>query len=241
MSLQIRQQVALVVKAIEEKKGEDIAILGMDKNSGAFTDYFIVCSGTNPRQIQAIADDVQKQLNERPNSVEGYNQAEWVLVDYVDFVLHIFSERARKFYDLERLWKSAKKLTPADLAKAVPAKKQPATKKTTVKKTLVKKKAAAPRKTVRAKTDASAQRLYYQESDYEVVERVIDLAKKRGVSNAQIALAWMLHKPGITSPIIGATKPHHLEEAVKALEVRLTREDIGYLEEPYQPHQVLGM
>lgn len=152
MSLQIRQQVALVVKAIEEKKGEDIAILEMDKNSGAFTDYFIVCSGTNPRQIQAIADDVQKQLNERPNSVEGYNQAEWVLVDYVDFVLHIFSERARKFYDLERLWKSAKKLTPADLVKAVPAKKQPAAKKTTVKKTLVKKKAAAPRKTVRAKT-----------------------------------------------------------------------------------------
>jgi 1-deoxyxylulose-5-phosphate synthase len=95
--------------------------------------------------------------------------------------------------------------------------------------------------TVRAKTDASAQRLYYQESDYEVVDRVIDLVKKRGVSNAQIALAWMLHKPGITSPIIGATKPHHLPEAVKALEVRLTQEDIGYLEEPYQSRQVLGI
>ena len=100
---------------------------------------------------------------------------------------------------------------------------------------------SAEAETVRAKTDASAQRLYYQESDYEVVDRVIDLAKKRGVSNAQIALAWMLHKPGITSPIIGATKPHHLPEAVKALEVRLTQEDIGYLEEPYQPRQVLGM
>jgi ribosome-associated protein len=126
----------------------------MDKNSGAFTDYFIVCSGTNPRQIQAIADDVQKQLSEqdqRPNSVEGYNQAEWVLVDYVDFVLHIFSERARKFYDLERLWKSAKKLTPTDLAKATPAKKQLAVKKSVAKKTLLKKKSVAPRKTVRAK------------------------------------------------------------------------------------------
>src|SRR6201996_7966533 len=155
MSSETRQHVARVVKAIESKKGEDIVILEMDKNSGAFTDYFIVCSGTNPRQLQAIADEVQKQMQEigdRPASVEGYNQAEWVLVDYVDFVLHIFSERARKFYDLERLWKSAKKLTPADLAKAVPAKKQSAAKKTTVKKTLVKKKAAAPRKTVRAKT-----------------------------------------------------------------------------------------
>jgi aryl-alcohol dehydrogenase-like predicted oxidoreductase len=95
--------------------------------------------------------------------------------------------------------------------------------------------------TTRAKTDASAQRLYYQESDYQVVDRVIDLAKKRGVSNAQIALAWMLHKPGITAPIIGATKPHHLEEAVKALEVRLRKDEIAYLEEPYQPHPILGI
>ena len=100
---------------------------------------------------------------------------------------------------------------------------------------------SAEAETVRAKTDASAQRLYYQESDYEVVDRVNDLAKKRSVSNAQIALAWMLHKPGITSPIIGATKPHHVPETVKALEVRLTQEDIGYLEEPYQSHQVLGI
>ena len=100
---------------------------------------------------------------------------------------------------------------------------------------------AAEAETVRAKTDASAQRLYYQESDYEVVDRVIDLAKKRGVSNAQIALAWMLHKPGITSPIVGATKPHHLQEAVKALEVRLSEVEIQYLEEPYRPHQVLGI
>jgi ribosome-associated protein len=127
MSLQTRQQVARAVKAIEGKKGEDIVILEMDKSSGAFTDYFVVCSGTNPRQIQAIADDVEKQMAEagqRPNSVEGYTQAEWVLLDYVDFVLHIFSERARKFYDLERLWKSARKLTPADLARKPAARKQ---------------------------------------------------------------------------------------------------------------------
>jgi len=154
MSLQTRQQVAQAVKAIEGKKGEDVVILEMDKSSGAFTDYFVVCSGTNPRQIQAIADDVQKILAEggqRPNSVEGYTQAEWVLLDYVDFVLHIFSERARKFYDLERLWKSARKLAPADLAKKPAAKKQAASRGGAAK---AKKKAAAPRKSAHSRTRA---------------------------------------------------------------------------------------
>ncbi len=148
MSPEIRQQVALAVKAIESKKGENVVILEMDRNSGAFTDYFVLCSGTNPRQIQAIADDVQKQLSDagqRPNSVEGYNQAEWVLLDYVDFVLHVFSERARQFYDLERLWKSARRLTAADLAK------KPAAKKKT-KKAPAKKKAARPRAGARSKS-----------------------------------------------------------------------------------------
>lgn len=120
MSQQTRQQVAQAIKAVESKKGEDLVILEMDRASGAFTDYFIVCSGTNPRQIQAISDEVERQLGEarlHPNSVEGYRQAEWVLLDYVDFVVHVFSERARKFYDLERLWKSARRVKPADLAK----------------------------------------------------------------------------------------------------------------------------
>jgi ribosome-associated protein len=157
MSLQTRQHVAQAVKAIEGKKGEDVVILEMDKSSGAFTDYFVVCSGTNPRQIQAIADDVQKNMAEagqRPNSVEGYTQAEWVLLDYVDFVLHIFSERARKFYDLERLWKSARKLTPADLAKKPAAKKQTASTRETARKAPTKKKAASPRAAARSKTRA---------------------------------------------------------------------------------------
>ena len=129
MSKQTRQQVAMAVKAVESKKGEELTILEMDRNSGAFTDYFIVCTGTNPRQIQAISDEIQRQLAQdgsRPNSIEGYNQAEWVLLDYVDFVVHIFSERSRKFYDLERLWKSATRLTPADLAKKPVAKKKAA-------------------------------------------------------------------------------------------------------------------
>lgn len=77
----------------------------------SFTDYFVICTGANPRQIQAIADEVGLRLKERgelPLSLEGYEQAEWVLADYGDFLVHVFSEKARAYYDLERLWRSAK-------------------------------------------------------------------------------------------------------------------------------------
>lgn len=123
---ELKKQVSSAIQACLDKKGEEISILEMEKGSGVFTDYFVVCSGTNPRQIQAIADEVELRLKEmglRPTHVEGYKQAEWVLVDYLDFVVHVFSEKARKFYDLERLWKSAKRLAPADL-KAASAKKR---------------------------------------------------------------------------------------------------------------------
>lgn len=94
--------------------------------------------------------------------------------------------------------------------------------------------------TIRARTDDFAHRLYYQPADFEVVGRVVDLAERRGVKPAQIALAWLLHKPVITAPIIGASKMHHLEEAVSALEIKLSTEDIQFLEEPYRPHPILG-
>jgi ribosome-associated protein len=115
----LKQQLSEAINACQEKKAEEITILEMEKGSGAFTDYFVVCSGTNPRQIQAISDEVEERLEKsglRPTHVEGYKQAEWVLLDYVDFVVHVFSEKARRFYDLERLWKSAKRLTPPELA-----------------------------------------------------------------------------------------------------------------------------
>ena len=115
---ELKKQVSDAIQACLEKKAEELTILEMEKGSGAFTDYFVLCSGTNPRQIQAIADEVELRLKAtglRPTHVEGYNQAEWVLVDYVDFVVHVFSEKARKFYDLERLWKTAKRLEPVDL------------------------------------------------------------------------------------------------------------------------------
>src|SRR5947209_3733852 len=124
---ELKQQVSAAIQACLEKKAEELSILEMEKGSGAFTDYFVLCSGTNPRQVQAIADEVEMRLKKaglRPTHVEGYSQAEWVLVDYVDFVVHVFSEKARKFYDLERLWKSARRLEPGDLKTAVRARKK---------------------------------------------------------------------------------------------------------------------
>jgi len=122
----LKQQILEAIHACQEKKAEEITILELEKGSGAFTDYFVVCSGTNPRQIQAISDAVEEELEKtglRPTHVEGYRQADWVLLDYVDFVVHIFSEKARQYYDLERLWKSAKRLTPAQLASGAAAKR----------------------------------------------------------------------------------------------------------------------
>ena len=133
---ELKKQVADVIQACLEKKAEELSILEMEKGSGAFTDYFVLCSGTNPRQIQAISDEVELRLKKagvRPNQVEGYNQAEWILLDYVDFVVHVFSEKARKFYDLERLWKTAKRLEPGDL-KAAPKKRKAAAKPAVAKK-----------------------------------------------------------------------------------------------------------
>lgn len=113
---ELNKQVSEALAACEEKKAEQITVLEMDQASGAFTDYFLICSGTNPRQVQAISDEVELRLKRAglyPNNIEGHRQAEWVLIDYVDFVVHIFSETARKYYDLERLWKSAKKIEPS--------------------------------------------------------------------------------------------------------------------------------
>ena len=139
---ELKKQVEAAIQACLEKKAEELTILEMEKGSGAFTDYFVLCSGTNPRQVQAIADEVELRLKGaglHPTHVEGYKQAEWVLVDYVDFVVHIFSEKARKFYDLERLWKSATRLEPADL-KSVPKKRKAAAKPAALKNALKKKK-----------------------------------------------------------------------------------------------------
>jgi 1-deoxyxylulose-5-phosphate synthase len=94
--------------------------------------------------------------------------------------------------------------------------------------------------TKRAKSDQFAHDMYYEEADFAILEQVIELAQARGVSPAQIALAWLLHKPGITSPIIGASKMNQLEEAVAATEISLSDEEMARLEEAYRPREILG-
>jgi len=94
--------------------------------------------------------------------------------------------------------------------------------------------------TVRARTDEYAHGLYYRPSDFTVVDRLTEIATARGVKNAQVALAWMLSRPGLTAPIVGASKMYQLEDALAALEIKLTPEEIARLEEPYEPHPVLG-
>jgi aryl-alcohol dehydrogenase (NADP+) len=94
--------------------------------------------------------------------------------------------------------------------------------------------------TSRAQTDSYAHQLYYRDDDFKVVDRVTEIAEKRGVSNMQVALAWVLAQPGITSPIIGSSKMEHLEDNLKALELKLDEAELKALAEPYQPHPVLG-
>ncbi len=128
----LQRQVMDAIAAAEEKKAEDVTVLELDKASGGFTDFFVICSGSNPRQVQAISDEVEQRLSRaglRPTHVEGYKQAEWVLLDYVDFVVHVFSHKARHFYNLERLWKSAKQWVPGEL-RPQPRKRAPAKRST---------------------------------------------------------------------------------------------------------------
>lgn len=94
--------------------------------------------------------------------------------------------------------------------------------------------------TTRANTDDYAKQLYYQDDDFQVAERLGQIAESRGLPNMQIALAWLLQKPGVTAPIIGASKMHHLDEAIKALGVKLDADEVKRLEEPYKPHRILG-
>jgi ribosome-associated protein len=106
-----------VIDAVQDKKATGLVVLDLRK-AGAFTDFFVICSGANPRQVQAIADSVEESLKaqkQRPSLVEGYARAEWVLVDYFDFVVHVFSKHARDFYGLDRLWGNATRIEIPDV------------------------------------------------------------------------------------------------------------------------------
>jgi len=112
------KQVAAAIEAAQDKKASGLVVLDL-KKAGAFTDYFVICSAANPRQVQAIADGIEQALKaqkQRPSLVEGYARAEWILLDYFDFVVHVFSKHARDFYGLDRLWGSATRHEFPDVA-----------------------------------------------------------------------------------------------------------------------------
>lgn len=112
-------EVQLAVRCAADKKALDIKVLDL-REVATFTEFFVIAGGTNQRQVQAIADEIteqlKKQLSTRAVRTEGYNTAEWVLLDFGDFIVHIFNKEAREFYDLERLWRDAQKVElPAEL------------------------------------------------------------------------------------------------------------------------------
>lgn len=104
--------VATAVRAARDKKAQDVIVLDL-RDAGGFTDYFVICSGNNARQITAIADSVRdtlkSELDERPALTEGVDRSEWILLDYFNFVVHVFSRECRAFYGLERLWGNAER------------------------------------------------------------------------------------------------------------------------------------
>ena len=110
------RQVTQAIDAARSKKALEITVLDLRK-TGAFTDHFVICTGANPRQVHAIADAVEQSLKAagvRPSHVEGYERAEWILLDYFDFIVHVFSPSARQFYGLDRLWGNAARIEIPD-------------------------------------------------------------------------------------------------------------------------------
>jgi ribosome-associated protein len=109
-------QITAAIEAAQGRKATEVIVLDLRKTA-AFTDYFLICTGANARQVHAIADAVEEALKAkkiRPTHVEGYQRAEWILLDYFDFVVHVFSSNARQFYGLDRLWGEASRIEIAD-------------------------------------------------------------------------------------------------------------------------------
>lgn len=112
-----KKMATLAVEALEDKKAEDIRILDIS-NVSVLADYFIIANGTNRNQVQAMADNVEEVLGKAgfvPKQIEGYQSANWILMDYKDVIVHVFSEEDRGFYDLERIWRDGKEITKDEL------------------------------------------------------------------------------------------------------------------------------
>jgi ribosome-associated protein len=198
-SIESNQLLLAAAAACEDKKAEDIRILALDPAESGLTDYFLICNGTNERQNIAITDEVELRLKREfgvyPNSVEGRRQGEWILMDYVDFIVHVFSAEKRAFYGLERLRKSATTLSIADLNAELKARVS-ATRAKTPKKIATaqptEKKPTAPQKSLAFKKSASSKAIPKTTS-------IEGSMKKPGVESAA-------RKPSAKAPRKAATK-----------------------------------
>ena len=219
---EIQQLLAAAVAACEDKKAEDIRILALDPTESGLTDYFLICTGMSDRQNVAITDEIEIRLKRDfgtyPNSVEGRRQGEWVLMDYVDFIVHVFSAEKRAFYGLERLRKSATVLSIADLnaeikaaitatrrkpsAPAAPAAKAPppATKKL-----------AAPKKTPAAKPTPAPKKKPAVKKPTSPAKRPV--ASKKAPSEAIASKSAAAKKPAPKSTATRSSKPAATKKA----------------------------
>jgi ribosome-associated protein len=203
-SIESNQLLLTAAAACEDKKAEDIRILALDPAESGLTDYFLICNGTNERQNVAITDEVELRLKREfgvyPNSVEGRRQGEWVLMDYVDFIVHVFSAEKRAFYGLERLRKSATTLSVADLnaevKERIAASRSKAPKKSAAdgadgKKASAPKKPASPKKAVSVKAGSKSavpkkvSAKASAKSGAKVPKTAVKTAKKTATSKAQ--------------------------------------------------------
>jgi ribosome-associated protein len=163
---EVQKLLAAAAAACEDKKAEDIRILALDPSESGLTDYFLICSGNSDRQNVAITDEIEIRLKREfgtyPNSVEGRRQGEWILMDYVDFIVHVFSAEKRAYYGLERLRKTATVLSLAELNAEIKTaiaagRSKPAPAKTAAKKVATKK-AAAKKAPAKAPAKAAAKK-----------------------------------------------------------------------------------
>jgi ribosome-associated protein len=141
----MNKALAVALQAIEDKKAHDVMVLDISEVS-SFTDYFVLCTGTSSRQVQAIADAVEEMTTATGNKrahIEGYANAEWILIDFLDFVIHVFSPTARAFYSLERLWRDGKRIEPESIIQGShPARSKARTKSTSAKPSISRKTAS---------------------------------------------------------------------------------------------------
>jgi len=183
-STEVNQMLAAAAAACEDKKAEDIRILKLDPSESGLTDYFLICSGNNDRQNVAITDEIEIRLKREfgmyPNSVEGRRQGEWVLMDYVDFIVHVFSTEKRAFYGLERLRKTATTLSiddlNAEIEKQIEQAKGRSARKS-VKKAVVKK--AVAKKTMVKKATTVTKKAVVKKSSKKVVKKAVTAEKAK--------------------------------------------------------------